>query len=71
MKCIHCKGAMRRSTAPFHIDRNGYHLALDAVPAWICGQCGEPYFEEREVNAIQGAARALDEQTRQLAANVA
>ena len=55
---------MRRSTAPFHIDRNGYHLALDAVPAWICGQCGEPCFEEREVDAIQGAVRALDEQTR-------
>ena len=57
---------MRRSTAPFHIDRSGYHLALDAVPAWVCGQCGEPYFEEREVDAIQGATRALDEQTRQL-----
>ena len=62
---------MRRSTAPFHIDRNGYHLAFDAVPAWICGQCGEPYFEEREVKAIQGAVRALDEQTRQLAGDVA
>ena len=71
MKCLHCRGAMRRSTAPFHVDRHGYHLALDAVPAWVCGQCGEPYFEEREVDAIQGAIRALDEQTRQLAADVA
>ena len=71
MKCIHCRGVMRRSTAPFHIAGNGYHLALDAVPAWICGQCGEPYFEERQVDAIQGVVRALDEQTRQLAADVA
>ena len=71
MNCIHCRGTMRRSTAPFHVDRNGYHLALDAVPAWICGQCGEPYFEEREVDVIQGAIRTLDEQTRQLAADVA
>ena len=61
MKCLHCRGAMRRSTAPFHVDRHGYHLAIDAVPAWVCGQCGEPYFEEREVEAIQGAIRALDE----------
>jgi hypothetical protein len=46
-------------------------LALDAVPAWVCGQCGEPFFEEREVGAIQGAIRTLDEQTRQLATDVA
>lgn len=71
MKCLHCRGAMRRSTAPFHVDRHGYHLALDAVPAWVCGQCGEPFFEEREVDAIQGAIRTLDEQTRRLAADVA
>ena len=49
MKCMHCQWKMRRSQAPFHIDRKGYHLSLDAVPAGICGQCGEPYFEEREV----------------------
>ena len=66
MNCIHCQGAMRRSTAPFNIDRNGYHVVLDSVPAWICRQCGEPYFEEREVDVIQGAIRVLDERTRTL-----
>ena len=71
MKCLRCRGAMRRSTAPFHIDRHGYHLVLDAVPAWVCGQCGEPFFEEREVDGIQGAIRTVDEQTRRLAADVA
>ena len=71
MKCIHCSGAMRRSTAPLHIDRHGYHLSLDSVPAWICGQCGEPFFEEREVDAVQGAIQTLDEQTRGFAADVA
>ena len=48
MKCIHCSGRMKKSVAPFHIDRKGYHLSLDAVPAWVCTQCGEPLFEERE-----------------------
>ena len=66
MECIHCRGRMNRSSAPFHINRKGYHLAINEVPAWICCQCGEPYFEEREVDAIQGAIRALDELTRQL-----
>jgi YgiT-type zinc finger domain-containing protein len=53
---------MRKAKAPFHVDRRGYHLSLDAVPAWVCGQCGEPYFEEREVRTIQRLLACLDEQ---------
>ena len=68
MKCIHCQGEMKRATAPFHVDRDGYHLVLDTVPAWVCEQCGEAYFEENEVEAIQGAITALDQRVRQLVA---
>ena len=67
MKCMHCQGTMSRQTAPFHIDRNGYHLSLDAVPAWVCTQCGEPYFEEREVTAIQRLLAQMDEEIAHLA----
>ena len=66
MNCVHCQGKMKRSTAPFHVDRNGYHLVVDTVPAWVCGQCGEAYFDEREVDAIQQAIRSLDDHTRML-----
>jgi YgiT-type zinc finger domain-containing protein len=52
---------MERGTAPFHIHRKGYHLLLDAVPAWVCQQCGEAYFEESEVEAIQAAISGLDD----------
>ena len=45
----------------------GYHLSLEAVPAWVCGQCGEPYFEEHEVKTIQRLLRQLDRQTANLA----
>jgi len=62
---------MTSATAPFHVDRSGYHLRLDRVPAWVCGQCGEPYFESREVEAIQDAIELLDRQTRRLAAATA
>ena len=51
---------MRKATAPFHIDRRGYHLSLEAVPAWVCAQCGEPYFEERELRTIQRLLTQLD-----------
>ena len=54
---------------PLHVDRNGYHLVFDTVPAWACDQCGEAYFEEREVNAIQSAIKGLDQQARQLVAD--
>jgi YgiT-type zinc finger domain-containing protein len=67
MRCMHCRGEMTRTHAPFHIDRKGYHLSLEAVPAWVCSQCGEPYFEEREVSTIQGLLKQLDEQATSLA----
>ncbi len=53
---------MERAYAPFHIDRKGIHLSLDQVPAWVCRQCGEPYFEAREVDSIQAILRTVDEQ---------
>ena len=61
---MHCGGKMERGTAPVHIDRNGYHLTLEAVPAWVCTQCGENYFEEPEVLSIQKAIDKLDEEAR-------
>lgn len=67
MRCMFCQGTMRRGTAPFHIDREKYHLILDVVPAWVCGQCGEVYFEETEVDAIQRVIRAVDKRTEGLA----
>ena len=42
---------------------------FDTVPAWACDQCGEAYFEEREVIAIQSAIKGLDQQARQLVAD--
>jgi len=62
MKCMHCRGQMQRASARFHVDRKGVHLSLDDVPAWVCKQCGEPYFEEQQVDRIQAILRAVDEQ---------
>jgi hypothetical protein len=59
MECIHCKGRMKRGTAPFSLDRNGYHVSWDAIPAWVCMQRGEPFFEAREVDLIQNAFATL------------
>lgn len=63
MQCMHCRGEMKRSHAPFSVDRSGYHVRWDAVPAWVCEQCGEPYFESAEVARIQRALAALERET--------
>ena len=68
MKCMHCRGAMKPGSTTFHVDRKGCHVTLDEVPAWVCEQCGEPYFEEKEVNAIQALVEALEEKAEALTA---
>ena len=67
MNCMHCQGQMERSKAPFHVDRKGVHLVLDAVPAWVCRQCGEAYFEELAIDRIQEMIRAVEERAEALA----
>ncbi len=67
MKCLHCQGEMKRGVTPFHIDRKGCHLTLDNVPAWVCSQCGEPYFEEKEVAAIQDLIQSVEQKTQAFA----
>ena len=60
MKCIYCKGEMEKKTAPFSIDRNGYHIHWHALPAWVCTQCGETYFEKEEADRTQKVLRTID-----------
>jgi len=67
MECTHCRGKMVCKKVPFQVDREGYHLTLESVPAWVCTQCGEPFFETAEVDAIQDALKLLDEQTEKIA----
>ncbi|GAB6040288.1 YgiT-type zinc finger protein [Endothiovibrio diazotrophicus] len=67
MKCVYCQAEMEKGTVPFHIDRNGVHVSLDEVPAWVCPQCGESYFEEHEVDAMQTLVQTVEEQSRALA----
>ena len=54
---------MKQGTAPLHIDRNGCHVTIDNVPAWVCQQCGEAYFEEQEVETIQDLIRTIEQKT--------
>jgi len=61
MECFHCKGELVRGTVPYTIHRRGYHFVLDAAPAWVCEQCGEPMFDATDVKAIQSLVAVLDD----------
>jgi YgiT-type zinc finger domain-containing protein len=70
-ECMHCRGDLKRGTAPFSVDRDRYHVVWNALPAWICTQCGEPYFEPAVVMAIEESLRNVDRATADIAAVVA
>ena len=63
MECLHCKGHMAKSNAPYSVNRKGYHISWDSIPAWVCTQCGESYFEADEINHIQHALQKVDQET--------
>jgi YgiT-type zinc finger domain-containing protein len=66
MECAHCRGQLQRGSAPFSIDRKGYQIHWNAIPAWVCSQCGEPTCEAKEVEAIQGVLSLVDERSLEL-----
>ena len=60
MECPHCHGILVAGTTSYAINRKGYHLIIDDVPAFICEQCGEPLFTEEAVHLVQQMVRTLD-----------
>ncbi|MFQ6059005.1 MAG: type II toxin-antitoxin system MqsA family antitoxin [Anaerolineae bacterium] len=60
MQCFHCQGELRRGKSTYTVNRDGYHLIIENMPAWVCQQCGEALFEEEQVDAIQRLIRETD-----------
>lgn len=57
---------MEKSNVAYTVDRRGYHLFIEKIPAYVCSQCGERYFEEKEVEAIQSMIKALEEKLQEV-----
>lgn len=60
LECYYCRGRMVKGKTTYTLNGRGYHLLVDEVPAWVCGQCGEVYFEGDEVDTIQDLVKTLD-----------
>ena len=66
MECLYCRGTLQRGTAPFDVTRADYHIHFDAVPAWVCVQCGEALFDRESVRMIEESLDVLDEQAERM-----
>lgn len=66
MQCLHCQGTLVRQKISYTVNRKGYHLIIDDVPAWVCQQCGEPMFDEATVDLIQEMLGEVDARLTQL-----
>jgi YgiT-type zinc finger domain-containing protein len=59
MKCLYCQAPVERGTTEVRVDRNGYHLSWQTVPAWVCTRCDQAYFEPHEVDMVRRAVSAM------------
>ena len=66
MKCMLCGGNFEKSGASYTVDRKGYHLFIEKIPAYVCVRCGEKAFDEKEVIAIQNMLKAFEDKLEQV-----
>jgi len=68
MECLYCQGQLIRKKVSYTANRQGYHLIIDDVPAWVCEQCGEPLFDETTVETTQAMLKQMDTHRARLSA---
>ena len=60
MKCVICKtGEVKTGTTSFSVERGEMTLVLKRVPARVCNQCGEAYFDEATTKRIEEIAERV------------
>ena len=61
MRCVICKtGEVKPGTTTFTVERDQMTLVLKEVPARVCQQCGEAYFDEATTQRIEEIAKAAE-----------
>ena len=59
MRCLRCQGPVEKGTAPVRLEGEGYRLAWEQVPAWVCTRCELAYFEPDQVETVRQTLRAM------------
>ncbi len=53
MNCIVCKGELTKKVINHIVDINGHIIIIKNVPAEVCEQCGESFFENQVALALE------------------
>ena len=66
MNCFMCKGDLEKKKVNYVVDLEDTIIIIKGVPAKVCAQCGEQYFDDETAENIEKIVNQL----KQLAAEV-
>lgn len=69
-RCHFCGGEIVRGKKNFAITRGDYCVIIRDIPADVCSQCGEAYYDPEQGKAIEEILETLDDQVKRLQAPV-
>jgi YgiT-type zinc finger domain-containing protein len=58
-KCSECGGQVRRKSIAQEFEKEGAKVKLSGLQAWVCGRCGEVYFEPGGAQQVVQAVNSL------------
>lgn len=53
MNCFMCKGQMRPGNVNHIVDRDGEIIIIKNVPAIVCKQCGEAFYDNEVMKKVE------------------
>lgn len=59
MDCFMCKGALEEKKVNYIVDLEKTIIIIKGVPAKVCKQCGEQYFEDKTAENIDAIVNQL------------
>ena len=61
MDCFMCKGELEEKTVNYMVDLENTIIIIKEVPAKVCTQCGEQYFDDETSKNIERIVNQLKE----------
>jgi len=63
-RCEYCDGEMQARVVRARFHYKGQTIFIDGVPAWVCSQCGEQYFDAPVYRRMEEIAAHANQLTR-------
>ena len=57
--CTECGGSLKKSAITQEFEKEGIVVRISGVRAWVCGSCGEIYFEPGGAQRMAEAVQSL------------